>query len=388
MRNTLTVQSLKHFFHKPHGVLTGLIIFALFCLYMNSLKIDSITYKTVGSNEPAITANAPYIQTKAAEYEANITFHYRGFGNTSLQLTPRFCFKDGYKINGEFLKFPDQQDKWCGDLVIGLRQYLHRGENTLNVTLSSTVPSSLYVPNIGIAVGNPMFGRNVLQSFFTLILTCSSLGLLWLWMKRKGDDLTCRMLFISSTIAHLLCIQYISQFAYAFDLEKHLTYIQFVTDHAFMAHDYRGPESWHPATYYELCAVVISFFQWIGVIDPYTSLRLVSFGLYNIFLYIGMRTIGLLFKASPFNIALFMLLFWPSGLFSAAWVFNDLMVYPLYAACFYHTLNWYQNDRAKNLNWALVFAGLTFAVKTTALIPASILGVIIFFQIKRRRLAL
>jgi len=372
-------------------LLIAIAALALLGVGMNSLAIESVAFGTAGCGD-STEVNAPYMRLTNDPQEVAIRLYYRGYGNTALRLTPRICFSQGgFRLNGvdhafsrpsyNFRQRYNPPYKWCQDLTLDLGKWLRPGDNTLELLLVPADRPDTYSPIIGLAVGAPLFGVHAPQSCFTAIFIGSLLGLFWLLLARKGCDwLTC-LIFITACGTYLQGLHAMAPFSYTTDWERHTSYMQFISDHFFRPYDYRGPESWHPPLYYWTGALVAKGVQFLGAFDVWTGLHMLSFFFYVVFLYFGMRSIARLLQGYAYYLALALLAFWPGGATSAGWTFNDVMLYPFYAACFYYTLVWYDTGESRTLAKALAACGLAIMIKSTALVPASILGASVVFKL-------
>ena len=379
----------KHILWSRTGLLIYIALLALWGMAMNSVIIESMEFRTVGDNAPPVKIDAPYVRINKYTQEITMHFYYRGYGNSTLRLTPRPCFVQGYNFNDKHFDFPDRSGSFCEPLNIDLKDQVRRGDNTITI-LTTNYPGTLdiYSPNIGFAAGSPLFGTNNLQSFCTAILVLCVYIVINRRLKNEGFSWLTRLMFLGACSIFLDCLYIIPQYAYSLDLEKHIPYIQYMGDHFFYAHGYKGPESWHPPLYYMICAIIARAFQFTGVFDPWTGIRLFGIACYTTFLYFGMHSLTRLFKGLPFYLALALLLYWPSGLLNAAWVFNDVLMYPIYGACFYYTLVWFETMEPRLLNRILLLCGIGFCVKTTVLVPAGIVGLCVLLKLFQKKLRL
>jgi len=367
----------------PRPIVTLLLTaaLALVGMGMNSLVVESVIFHSAGSTKLPAEVNAPYMRILYMPQEIAVHFFYRGYGNTVLRLTPRYCFTKGFQVNGIKHSFPNKQATWCQELAVDLGRELHHGNNTLTVSVNPTDASwGSSSPIVGLAVGSPLFGTHLAQSVFTLIFLGSVLSLVWLLLARRGYDALTRLILIAGYGLYLQCLQCLHQFDYTVDWERHAAYIQYVSDHFFAPYNYTAGESWHPPFYYWVCALAAKGLELFGTFDVWSGIRLVSLVSYATFMYFGMRAIMRVLPKPACYFALALLVFWPSGMFNAAWVYNDVLLYPFYAAAFYYTLAWYEDNETSDLLKAFICCGLAFMVKTSALVPTSILGACIGYK--------
>ena len=381
---------LKRLIYPLHRLFILTALLSLLLLALSSLVIESVTYRPTDDEQPsaAEAISAPFIRPNNRPEEATLALHYRGYGNTMLRLTPTHCFKTGYYTNNQFHEFPDRRDTWCQPLLIDLSADLREGANTLVIPV---IPDfnrlDHYSPIVGVTTGPPLFGEYLPHSILTVIFTGSILALLWLFLAKQHFNIISRIIFISGCALYTVTMQKVAQFGFSLDLEKHIPYVQYMSEH-FWPHEYRMAESWHPAAYYTLASVIARLFQFTGVFDPWTGVRLLALCCYVTFMYFGMRSIARVLKGVPFYLALSILMFWPSGLFNAAWAFNDVLMYPIYAASFYYTLVWYETGQLRPLINTILLCGAAFTVKTTALVPTAILGLCVLFKLITRQCTL
>lgn len=375
----------------PFIVMIVVALLSLLGMALTSPVIESITFREVGEGASAsaedIPMSAPYVHVGNTHQMATIHFWYRGYGNSKLILSPRYCFYGGITANGRFLTFPNNNDNWCQPLTLDLRSDFSVGENTLSIEVGPHhVTPEHYSPHVGFTLGTRLFGGEFIQSVCSGVFVLSLLILVWLGLERERFSVVARIMFMLACMLLFDCLHTIGQYGYSLDLEKHIPYLQYMAEHPLNAHGYTGPEGWHPAGYYQITAWIVQLCQWTGVFDPWTGLRFFSLLCYATFLYFGMKTLRRIMHGLPFYLSLALLLYWPSGLLSAAWFFNDVLLYPLYGAAFYYTLLWYEEDRALALIKAMILCGAAFMVKLSALVPLCIIGMCVLAKLLRKEL--
>lgn len=369
------------------GFSTLLVIAALSLLAigLNNLVIQSVTFHSVGKNEPAIPIPSPYIRVSGEAQEIKVQLYYRGYGNTTLRLTPLYCFGDEFRLNEESHPFP--KENHCRPLNIDLAPWLRPGNNTLAVTID--YPGKMGQPQFenlrGFSIGSPLFTNHLTQNGFTLLFLISISILLWLLLIKNAFSPGAALIFVSSCLIYLCRLYKISDFFYTTDLNGHIKYIQFVSEHFFQPADYTDWESWQPPSYYWLCAIIAKTLGALGVFNVWTAIRSLSVLSYGFFLYFGGRALSYKLRGRTFLLAFAMLAFWPAGIRFATRINNDVLAYPFYAACFYYTLVWYDTLDTRLLTKAIISSAIGFMVKGTAFIPTTILASTVLLVLATKR---
>ena len=369
------------------------IAIALLCVaatVMLSIRVESVTVGPSDGGSPEVVANAPYMSTKSNRpQDVTVLFYYRGYGNAVMRFSPFHCLEGGYTLNGEAHPFPDGSKSWCREFIIDLHGDVKKGVNTIALKATADAKNlNNYAPVVGLSIGQPLLGWHLPQTIVSGIFTASLMALLWCFLKRRGFDFLSRAIFMVVCPLYMVAFYKIPQFAFSLDLEKHITYLQYVSDHFTSFSDYRGPESWHPPLYYIITALIAKSVQAMGISDPWTAIRCFSIGCYLTFLYFGMRSLRLLLRGLPYYLGAALLVFWPSGFYNTGWYFNDVLMYPLYAACFYYTLIWYDTLAPRALITCMFLCGIAFTVKTTAFVPATIVGACVLVKLCSRQVRL
>jgi hypothetical protein len=352
---------------------------------LSGLSITSVTYQLQGKQilqgkqAPPVQVESPYLLQlkKKQDHKVSIDFTYKGYGNTALRLTPVKCLLPTYKINGQKnnFKVADRKDL-CIETVVDLKNHLNIGANKLEVVLTAyeTPRFKDYPFIVLLTAGAPLFGTDILQSTFSLILIACLASLIWISLKKSGCDFTTRVIFLTGCMLGFQWLHFIYQFLDSTDLDGHVAYINAMSVHFFKPYDYTGIEYWHPPLYYWICAIIIKLLDISGVIDPWTGVRFFSVLLRMVLLYYGMKCFKLFLKGHYFYLALALLAIWPSGIYQSNLISNDVFYYAFYAACFYYACLWHNTLLPQHLMKALILCGLGFTAKTSGAVPAFVLG--------------
>ena len=162
------------------------------------------------------------------------------------------------------------------------------------------------------------------------------------------------------------------------DVSGHIDYVGIVAEeHHIPAAD----ECWtcyHPPVYYATSALTWNVANLCGIF-PQRTLQWESF-LFSVFcLFLGLSALRLfLGKEISFFLAGILWAFWPSVVFTAARIGNDSLFYLAHLACFWMCLRYLLSHKGKFLAFAAVFAGISFATKSTGAVSIATYCVTVF----------
>ena len=279
--------------------------------------------------------------------------------------------------------------KWvtCGQNTISPKELLKPGINTLQFSIGTL--GSFEDFHHAISIAPKLLSKHLpfYQSALTLLMFASILSIVWIFLSQKGWDKIACWIFVGACVLYLQCLWKIPTFAYSQDIERHIEYLRFISFHFFSPYDNQGWEHWHPATYYWLCVIFAKITAFLGF-SPWEGIRFLSLLFYAVFLYFGMKSFSLLLEKKAFYLASLLLASWPAGMINSVRINNDVLCYPFYAMGFYYTLLWFKTEKPRALAGAMIGCGLAFTVKTSALVPAGILGMCGLYKLFRRQCTL
>ncbi len=147
--------------------------------------------------------------------------------------------------------------------------------------------------------------------------------------------------------------------------------------------DYLGQEYWHPPLYHlvagRLYAIAVNFTS-----DPLFAVRILSVVLYSGFVVLGLSSLGTTMqrKGLPFIVASLLIIFWPSCSFFCSRINNDIAFYAAWVAVLYNLTKWWEFSSATSLSAAIAALGVSFMIKTTSVVPASVLFLLVAFRLR------
>jgi hypothetical protein len=374
-------------------LLTLLSILAFVGINLSGMPVKSISFRPSDPKAEATVVASPHMHqiTSQKNHDVIVEFEYKGYGNTSLRLTPAKCLLPKYRINGKKVVFkPSNKNDLCTEMIVDFRDQLVIGKNILEMQLTpyESPRFKQYPFFVLLTAGAPLFGKDLLQSICTAIFIVSIASIIWINLKISMHDFITRSLFMAGCLLSLQWLYLVYQFIDSTDLDGHVAYINAMSNHFFRPYDYTGLEYWHPPLYYWICAIIVKILGVFGVIDPWTGIRFFSVILRAILLYYGMQCFRLFLKGHYLYLALGLLVTWPSGLYQSTYISNDVFYYAFYAACFFYTCLWHQTLSPQHLLKALIFCGLGFMAKTAGAVPAFVLAATLVSNLFYRRCTL
>lgn len=356
-----------------------LIAFSLLGLHFNSLSVQQVSF----TDEAGVTQvkPAPYTISSRELHTVSIVLNYNGYENPYLRISPYYrCISGEITLNEVVHQSIPAQNFLCGDVLLDLSERLIKGKNVLSFDLINR-GNIKYHYSIGVSVGSPLFGYDILQSLLTLMFAGSVLMLIVAYFERISVPIGLTLIYVAAYILGLQFFCRLPHYGFGLDLNKHMFYIQHISEHFFSPYTYNGAEGWHPPLYYYLVSLLARFAEFFGTFDPWTAVRAVSLVCHCFVLYFSMRTLQLFLKGMELYLAFALFAFWPAFMFVSAWVYNDALLYPFCVAAFYYTLRWYKLDEENSFVKALSFSALAIVTKTSGVVALGVLGTIAAFKL-------
>lgn len=270
----------------------------------------------------------------------------------------------------------------CGGKSVNLTPHLKEGFNTIYLLVRSNLPTKLYI-------SPALFGYHLLSSIACVIFLGIALYGLYHIARRAGLNkpsfaiLAGGVLYFSSWMV-LLYNTWSSN-----DVYGHIDYTEYIANQWFSPAFYFGREYFQPPTYYYLTGTVYSLFRDSEFINPLSAVRAVSLALFSIYCLYGIRTLRLCVKHEnlAYYVACILLVFWPVNMIMATRINNDIALTAAWAAMLFYAARWWQLRDMKDLRFALCALAIAFAIKSSAVVPAFILGMCMLAGLLTRRIA-
>jgi hypothetical protein len=168
----------------------------------------------------------------------------------------------------------------------------------------------------------------------------------------------------------------------------HIPYLFYIKNHWLPPPSYAGWEFWHPPLYYIVAAIVGG----IGQLMDYSFLRsalAVSMVSVLIFVTYGMLLIRRAVKNVWIQrVCVCAFLFWPLISAFVSTISNEVFSYAFWSGAIYHFMRWYLDKSKKHFAIAIVLCGIMAVVRTTALVPAGVGGVLFLSALITKRVHL
>jgi Ca2+/Na+ antiporter len=193
-------------------------------------------------------------------------------------------------------------------------------------------------------------------------------------------------LFVAAFIYYMFWLHYRPNNTPTNDLWSHLAYIRYMSTGWMRPYDYWGHEYWHPPVYYFVAGMIKQLAETLGF-NWITAVRFFSVPLLLICCIFGVRTLREAHqeKDALYYLGVFLILFWPLSLLMATRVNNDIALYATWSAAFYYLMRWYNHQQSRDLQKMFIMLGLSFMIKTNALLIAAVAGAVMAYALCRKR---
>jgi hypothetical protein len=237
----------------------------------------------------------------------------------------------------------------------------------------------IWLPRYGMqpysAADYTLFGKSPIVSLGVLLLGIAPLLYVLRRLKAQGVDNIGLAFFVLAAIVSFHYIHISNNRAYTNDLDGHLERIAYTMQHWFSPFDFRGWQDHHPPVYYSAAALFAHAALALQTVSQLTAMRYFSWACFLFFNAYNLLTLRRMqFSGGIYYCCAALLMLWPLGLHMASKMNPEPLYYAFYAASFYHALVWYQQGDQKHLRRALIFAGIAFTVRTSAIILFVILA--------------
>ncbi len=315
------------------------------------------------------------------------TLHYRidlyksPLASSLLKIIPDDCI-EALSVNGvpyDVGRISGRCD-WSHGATVDISDALRTGDNTLELTVAKK-------DGVG---GLNVFGLSdpsAPAATAMRLLTFLSLGIGIFLLAGKRLSFPLALLLTAAATLQFHYLGYTDYATRTFDLlisTGHLDYIKMIAHRFTLPNPTGGWEYHQPPLYYLLAAAVYRLAETLPVLDPMRALQLLSFSLFTVFMYYGLRTLE---RIVPDRIVLTvvgaLLVFWPSGVIHSVRIGNDILFYALFAAGTYRIVLWQLGEGT--LRPALLAAALALITKANGIILFGVIGFLLLFELRRRR---
>lgn len=235
-----------------------------------------------------------------------------------------------------------------------------------------------------------LFGNYLLPSLGCLLMSGAAIAFAVYWLARSGVDTFSLAVFILAALVSLHYLHLSSNSTKTNDWYQHLEKAIFISQNWSKGYDFWGREYHHPPGYYYLAAVVIRIAGLLQTIPLITAVKFISwlsFLGFNAFSLLTLRCVPGL-NPMAYRLCAVLLLCWPASIHLACKVSNEPLYFAFYAAAFYFMLRWYYENKPSQLVAALLLAGITLTVKSSAIFLFLLCGVFMLVAWRRGRFQL
>lgn len=367
-------------------LLTGilLLIAALLTLAATPRFQPQVTLQDAAGKRTPRTILLPYINSKQRAYTVaryTLTFNYPPEMPSRFRVIPDNCvlsiWLNDTAIDINALPPRSLCDHKMG-FVLDLSSQLHPEENTLIIQIQNK---------------NGPYGLDV-SPFYTspphlpVVLLLMGAGICFIYSLSqimRFDRLTA-LIWCTSVPYFGFWLYGTSPLHYMHDIYGHLGYFRHLISHWDAPYNFMGREHWQPPTYYYVLAAI----QPLAGQDGFVTIRIFSLFLYQLFCFFGIRTLRESVKiiGAAYYVGILLIIFWPASVLLATRINNDIPLYTCWAASFYYLTRWYRTQEMASLRKLVVCLSLALMVKTNALIPIAIAGVVGLYALSAGRTTL
>lgn len=183
------------------------------------------------------------------------------------------------------------------------------------------------------------------------------------------------LLLLAGVLLRLAYLDVTPYLVRSYDVSGHIDYINYIISHFSLPSAEVCWECYQPPLYYILSAGIFTVIKFNPVFLQVISL-IFSFG----FLFFGIKLLRLFIPSQNdekyLNIAVALLIFWPSGIINSVRIGNDGLLYFLTAASFYYITLWFINGGKKNVCLATIFGIACMFTKNNGILLILIIGFI------------
>jgi hypothetical protein len=357
-----------------------LIILACSVGYV-ALRLDSPAFIRVAINEDGkgheVALNQPYEVNTDKDGKSLLSLEIRRFlwqnGTLDIEMPDACIDRVSIRPEGVFTPIPValSDTPLCNQITLDLSHDLVQGMNEIILVLHSDQPQQTTV-----YIAPQLFGAHV-NSTLACICIFSALALaVFKFAHMSGLDTKNCIILTLGFVCYAMLLHLRPNLSYSNDLPGHIGYTQHMVHHWMRPYDYEGWEYFHPPLYYFLASRFYGAFDGSGVVSPLTAVRMFALLLYTTFCLFGLRTLQEAIQPRGFSyyIGALLIVFWPIGPTVATRISNDIAVYAAWAVTFYYLERGYRERSLEAMQRAVIFLGITFMVKSNALVLSGVVG--------------
>jgi hypothetical protein len=355
-------------------LLTGFLLLAgaLLTLANTPRFQPQVTLQDAAGKRPPRAITLPYISGKQRAYNFaryTLTFNHHPELPSRFRIIPDNCILSIWLNDAavDMNSLPPQSlcDHKTG-VVLDLSSQLHPKENTLIIEIQNkNGPYGLDV--------SPVYTSPVHLPVVLFLMGAGICFIYSLSQKMRFDRLTA-LIWCASLPYFGFWLYGTSPLHYMHDVYGHLGYFRHLISNWDEPYNFMGQEHWQPPTYYYALAAI----QKLAGQDGFVTIRIFSLLLYQLFCFFGIRSLNeaITTRGTAYYVGILLIVFWPSSVLFATRINNDIPLYTCWAASFYYLTRWYRTQEMASLRKLVVCLSLALMVKTNALIPIAILGVV------------
>lgn len=331
-------------------------------------RLESGRYEIGDAAPEAFSFPLKFHNEQPADVRVRFVLHAGPLHPRVFRLVPDDCIT-AIIVNGEL--FADPAIPFCDytngrDIPIGAA--LHAGANDIEILVRNEGGDGRL--SVETSWSDPAFAI----PFYAAILFAFFLGLVGLKLREAGNTATAVYAAIFLGVAlRLLYFLATPYWTRAHDVEGHIEYMRYLTEHLWLPPPSAGWEFYHPPLYYFLGSLILGSGNLMGLPES-VSLRMVQ-GL-SLLLSVGMLLLtaqigSMLFtgKSRPKALPLFTLAgaTLPGLVFFAGRINNDVLAAFFGCVTVAYALSWWKTRRFKQLALAAVATGLALLCKNSLL---------------------
>ncbi len=340
----------------------------------------------IGKNNRVVPITLPFLKAIAPRR----VLHFSGHINRSIPATtfvriiPDDCAVR-LELNGREVPLENLTEgnvcDWERGFLIDLREYLHDGENTFQISIDNHKGRA--------ALRMLAENRKLLESAPGLFFAVTAILLLYLGARHLALSPGLSLLLVLGMGLRLIYLSETGPYDRTYDVyvpTGHYDYIRYVRT-AFALPPASGGWQYHQAPLYYLLAAGFQVLTGTtGALTELFGLQLLSVLFSLGFIIYAVRTYNLVFAdRNATLLASALTIFWPSAVIHSVRIGNDGLLYFFSAAALYHSIVWYRYERCRDLLWTSIAVSLAVLTKSNGAVLVLYLWILVALKRSREK---
>ncbi len=341
-----------------------LFIATCFYTYYSSVSVYNVTL--TGSDGASKNIALPFLENSGPvqDYVYKGIFKHNFLKQTTIRIIPDDCVKS-VLVNGKSADLGGIDGKALCDyrqgFALDIGRLLVSGENSIELTINDGGGK------FGLFITNSFHDSRYFISISLLIFL--SFALLAKTLRNRNFGHVTILILFGGLLIRIVYLSYTPFEVRAHDVIGHIQYMDFILENDVLPAKDWCWQCYHPPLYYLLSVAFLKAVYFIGGVDKYLSLQILSL-IMSFLLTIYASLIFRKVTKSPvyYNLMLGLTVFWPSMVLHSIRIGNDSLLYLFYIAGLYHLYSWSSDRKWTQLVLSALFISLALASKTNGVV--------------------